>query len=67
MRGVRPRWPDSTKTASGEPGAIQYGEHVAGETILHFQDAHAVTFAELTLTAAERDHWMQELSQHTQP
>ena len=42
-----------------------YGEHLAGEAILHIQDAYAKWFAKLVLTPAEKSQWMQELLQHT--
>ena len=44
-----------------------YGEHLAGEAILHFQDADAKMLAKLVLTPAERSQWMLELSKHTRP
>ena len=45
--------------------ASAYGEHVQGETILHFQDANGKMFARLALTLAERKQWMETLSQYT--
>lgn len=42
-----------------------YGEHVAGEAILHLRDADAKMFATLVITAAEKSQWLRELSQHT--
>lgn len=42
-----------------------YGEHVAGEAIIHLQDADGKMFAKLTLTTEEKKHWMQALMQHT--
>ena len=44
-----------------------YGEHVAGEVVLHLQDANGKMFAKLVLTPAERARWMQALSQYTGP
>ncbi len=42
-----------------------YGEHVAGEAILHFQDADGRMFANLVLTRAEKNQWLQELLHYT--
>jgi hypothetical protein len=42
-----------------------YGEHIAGEAILHLQNADAKMFAKLVLTAVEKSQWKLELSQHT--
>lgn len=39
-----------------------YGEHVAGASILHLQDADANWFAKLELTPTERNEWMHQLS-----
>lgn len=41
-----------------------YGEHVAGEAIIHFQDADAKMFAKLVLTPAEKSQWLQEMLKH---
>ena len=43
-----------------------YGEHVAGGVLIHFQDADAMMFATLLLTAAERVQWIQQLAQFTE-
>lgn len=42
-----------------------YGEHVAGEVILHLQDADGKMFAKVVLTEAEKKQWSDVLSQHT--
>jgi len=41
-----------------------YGEHVAGEAIIHLQDADAKMFAKLVLTPAEKSQWLQEMLKH---
>jgi hypothetical protein len=41
-----------------------YGEHLAGEAILHLQDADGQVFARIVLTGAEKKQWLDLLSQH---
>lgn len=39
-----------------------YGEHLAEGAVLHSQDAHAKLFADVAITAAEKNQWIQELT-----
>jgi hypothetical protein len=41
-----------------------YGEHVAGEAVLHLQDADAKVVPKLVLTPAERSEWLEALAKH---
>ncbi len=41
-----------------------YGEHVAGEAIIHLQDTDAKMLAKLVLTPAEKSQWLQEMLKH---
>ncbi len=39
-----------------------YGEHAGEEVVLHFQDVDGRTFAQITLTDAERTNWIEALA-----